>query len=72
LQLRFPTLQNAGYQVRFRESIGAQWVITQFATTANGAATSTLLTGTGSTATVFVDRASATGFYAVTLRATVG
>jgi len=72
LQLRFPTLQGAGYQVRFRDSIGAAWAITPFATTANGAAASTVLTGTGATATVFVDRVSATGFYAVTLRATPG
>jgi nitrite reductase/ring-hydroxylating ferredoxin subunit len=70
LQLRFPTVQNAGYQVRFRQSIDAAWAITPFATTANGTTTNTILTGTGSPATVFVDRTSATGFYAVTLRAT--
>jgi len=72
LQLRFPTVQNAGYQVRVRESIGAAWVITPFATTANGAATATVFTGSGAMATLFVDRASQTGFYAVTLRATPG
>ena len=72
LQLRFPTLQGASYQVRVRNAIGSDWAITSFATTANGAATATVFTGTGAMATLFVDRASATGFYAVTLRATPG
>jgi len=72
LQLRFPTLQTAAYQVRVRQAIGGAWAITPFAITVNGAATSTVFTGTGSMATVFVDRASETGFYAVTLRATEG
>jgi nitrite reductase/ring-hydroxylating ferredoxin subunit len=71
LRLRFTSLQNARYEVRFRESIGAAWAITPFATTADGAANNMFLTGTGSTTTVFVDRASATGFYAVTLRPTL-
>lgn len=72
LQLRFPTLQSAAYQVRFRQAIGSAWAITPFATTADGPANNTSFTGAGSTATVFVDRASETGFYAVTLRATEG
>jgi Rieske Fe-S protein len=70
LQLRFPTLEGAGYQVRFRESIGTDWAITAFATTAAGAAGSTVFNGTGAMATLFVDRATPTGFYAITLRAT--
>jgi len=70
LQLRFPTLQGASYQVRFRQSIGTDWAIASFATTAAGAATSTVFNGTGSMATLFVDRATPSGFYAVTLRAT--
>jgi len=72
LQLRFPTLQNAGHQVRFRQAMGSEWAITPFATTRDGVANSTNLIGTGSTATVYVDRVSETGFYAVTLRATEG
>jgi Rieske Fe-S protein len=72
LQLRFPTLQNAGHQVRFRQSMASEWAITPFATTRDGVANNTNLIGTGSTATVYVDRVSETGFYAVTLRATEG
>ena len=69
LQLRFPTMQGASYQVRIRNAIGSDWTITSFATTANGAATATVFTGTGAMATLFVDRTTPTGFYAVTLRA---
>ena len=72
LQLRFPTLATAGYQVRFRESMGSAWAIIPFATTVNGTASNMVLTGTGATATVFVDRVTETGFYAVTLRVTQG
>jgi nitrite reductase/ring-hydroxylating ferredoxin subunit len=72
LRLRFPTLQNAGHQIRFRQSVGSEWAITPFATTPDGVANTMTLIGTGSMATVFVDRTTAMGFYAVTLRATEG
>ena len=70
LQLRFPTLQGASYQVRVRNAIGSDWTITPFATTANGVATATVFNGTGAMATLFVDRGTPSGFYAITLRAT--
>ena len=72
LQLRFPTMQGASYQVRVRNAIGSDWTVAPFATTANGAATATVFSGTGALATLFVDRAAPSGFYAVTLRATPG
>jgi len=45
-------------------SAGA-WVRLPFSTTPTGAATATVLSGTGATATVYVDRSTPSGFYAV-------
>jgi Rieske Fe-S protein len=66
-KLMFPTLAGLRYQVLFRESLsGGDWMTVNFATTPGGAATQTVLQGTGATATVYVYRGAATGFYAIT------
>jgi Rieske Fe-S protein len=70
LRMSFRTLQNAEYQVRVRESIGGQWSITMFATTADGQAVNDILVGNGFTRDVFVDSSTPSGFYAITMRAT--
>lgn len=69
LQMRFPTLRNGIYEVRFRESVGSPWTVIRFATTADGGNVNDIFIGNGSVGTVWVDRATPTGFYAVTLKA---
>jgi Rieske Fe-S protein len=65
-RLSFPTVSGVNYEVRWRESLSAgAWVRLSFSTTPTGAATSTVLAGTGATATVYVDRSTPSGFYAV-------
>jgi Rieske Fe-S protein len=65
-RLSFPTVSGVNYEVRFRESLSAgTWVRLSFSTTPTGAATATVLSGTGATATVYVDRSTPSGFYAV-------
>jgi len=65
-RLSFPTVSGVNYEVRFREALSAgAWVRLPFSTTPTGAATATMLAGTGATATVYVDRSTPSGFYAV-------
>jgi Rieske Fe-S protein len=72
MRIRFTTLQNAAYEVRFRQSILDPWSIIMFATTADGGAVNNVIFGNGSTRDVFVDRTTPSGFYAITMRATPG
>ena len=65
-RLSFPTVSGVNYEVRFRQEVNAgAWVRLPFSTTPADAATATVLSGTGATATVYVDRSTTTGFYAV-------
>ena len=65
-RLSFPTVSGVNYEVWFRQALSAgAWVRLPFSTTPTGAATSTVLSGTGATATVYVDRSTPSGFYAV-------
>jgi Rieske Fe-S protein len=67
VRLDFPTFNQAQYQVRFRATATDPWVTVPFATTSTGAATNTVLTGSGSAKTVYVDRTSAAGFYTIVI-----
>ena len=65
-RLSFPTVSGVNYEVQFREALSAgAWVRLPFSTTPTGAATATMLAGTGATAIVYVDRSTPSGFYAV-------
>ena len=44
---------------------GGSWSAVPFSATTDGLATTTVLAGTGTPATVYVDPATASGFYAV-------
>jgi nitrite reductase/ring-hydroxylating ferredoxin subunit len=67
VQLEFPTLRNLRYEARFRASLTeGSWAQVPFATTPDGAATQTSLTGTGNPATIFVAGTASQGFYAIT------
>jgi hypothetical protein len=72
LQLRFPTKSNVKYQVHFRPSVADSGTVVQFATTSEGAASSSVLTGNNGTATLFVDRKNDVGFYSVVVQVTQG
>jgi Rieske Fe-S protein len=67
LQLDFPTFSKVSYEVRFRPTATSQWVVVPFATTINGPVTDTVLTGNGSMATVFVERAAPAGFFSIAI-----
>jgi nitrite reductase/ring-hydroxylating ferredoxin subunit len=67
LRLDFPTLSKVSYEIRFRPTATSPWVVVPFATTANGPVTNTALTGDGSAATVFVERAAPAGFFSVAI-----
>jgi nitrite reductase/ring-hydroxylating ferredoxin subunit len=65
-RLSFPTVSGVTYEVRFRQELNAgAWVRLPFSTTPTGAATATALSGNGATATLYVDRSTPSGFYAV-------
>ena len=65
-RLSFPTVSGVNYEVHFRQELSAgAWVRLPFSTTPTGAATATVFSGTGATATVYVDRSTPSGFYAV-------
>jgi nitrite reductase/ring-hydroxylating ferredoxin subunit len=69
LRLEFPTHLNATYEVRFRPSFqfDTNWAAIPFATSPEGPANVTSLTGDGDPAAVFVERVSPAGFYAVSI-----
>lgn len=69
-QLSFSTKANVNYQVLLRESIADEGSVIPFATQLDGEANSTTLRGTGSNATVFLDRTAESGFYSVAVQVT--
>ena len=67
MRLTFPTVSTIRYRVQFRSSLNAgAWTNVPFSTTLEGTTTQTVLVGNNSSATVYVDAATSTGFYAVT------
>ena len=67
LQLEFLAHGGVNYEVRFRERLTDPWQPILFALTPNGPANQDLLIGNGDPNTVYVDRATPTGFYAVSM-----
>jgi hypothetical protein len=61
LSLRFPTFRGGNYQVLFRSNPIDPGRVVPFATTEAGAASTTVLKGTGSQATVYVEPNSSLG-----------
>jgi Rieske Fe-S protein len=56
------------YQVNFRQHTHETWTVVPFFTTPTGSGGQTTLTGKGAAETVYLPRASATGFYAVSMQ----
>src|SRR6185437_6756200 len=69
-QLQFPTKSGVKYRVVLWQSFTDPGTTVLFATTSGGAATSSVLTGNGSTGTAFVDRATDAGFYSIVVQVT--
>jgi Rieske Fe-S protein len=67
VRLVFPTFTQADYEVRFRQRGTDAWTVVPFATTSTGTANTTVYTGNGAPATIYVDRTAATGFYAIAI-----
>ena len=68
LRLEFPTFSNIEYEVRLRTTLTAIGVATPFSLSASGPADQLSMFGNGSTATIFVNRTSAAGFYTVAVK----
>ena len=68
LQIDFETHLEVQYEVYFRERSQDPWTVVSFATTPDGPADQMFLTANGAPATMFVDRATSTGYYAVAMR----
>ena len=67
MRLSFPTVSTIRYRVQFRSSLNeGAWANVPFSTTLEGATNQNVLIGNNTAATVYVDAATSTGFYAVT------
>lgn len=67
LQLQFLAQGSVTYEVRFREKLTDPWQSVPFATTPQGPAYQEVLVGNGDPNTVYLDRTTPTGFYAVSM-----
>lgn len=65
IRLDFYAFQNATYEVKFREHLNGPWTTASFATTPAGAADKTSLTTFAGDTAVYLDRTTATGYYAL-------
>jgi Rieske Fe-S protein len=73
LRLQFAVKSRLTYQILFRQSPSDAGTVVPFASTQGGAASSTEFSSTANTtATVYVDRTSQTGFYSVATLVTEG
>ena len=68
LMLSFPSTLGAEHEVLFRENLDQAWVAIKFATTLEGVADKSFITGNDRVLKVYADRASESGFYAVTIK----
>ena len=69
-KLQFATRTTIQYAVLFRQSLTDPGTAVPFAVTETGAATSSVFTATGTSATLYVDRSAAAGFYSVAVQVT--
>ena len=67
LQLVFTAQGGVFYEVRFREKLTDPWQTASFSRTPNGPANEQLLLGDGDPNSLYVDRTTPTGFYAVSM-----
>ena len=68
-RLQFPAKQRVSYQILFRQVPADPGTVVSFANTEGGGATSTVFSSvTNTTATVYVDRTTQSGFYSVALQ----
>ena len=65
IQIDFYGNTNVTYELSFRERLLDPWTIASFAITPSGAADQTSIVGSGDNLTVYVDRPTTSGFYAV-------
>lgn len=67
MRLDFPTRQNVNYEIVFAETLGGAGAPVLHSTTLEGTADAASLMGTGGVGSVFIDRATETGFYTVNI-----
>lgn len=65
IRLDFEAFQNATYEVKFREHLDGPWTPASFATTPTGIADKTSLTAFAGATSIYLDRLTATGYYAL-------
>ena len=65
IRLDFNAFQNATYEVQFREHLNSPWTTASFATTPAGPANQTSITTFAGDNSVYLDRTTATGYYAL-------
>jgi len=68
IRIDFYANTNVMYELSFRERVGNPWTRATFATTPSGPANQTSLIGAGGDVSVYVDRSTASGFYAVGMK----
>jgi nitrite reductase/ring-hydroxylating ferredoxin subunit len=68
VKLEFPALEHLTYEVLFSTRPQGPWTVASFATTPTGPANQTSFTTLGGDATLYLDRTTATGFYAVGMK----
>jgi Rieske Fe-S protein len=68
IRLDFEAFQNTTYEVSFRERLQDPWTTASFATTPAGLANQTSLTTFAGDVSVYLDRPTKTGFYAIGMK----
>jgi hypothetical protein len=68
MRIDFTASPNVTYKVNFSQHPGGPWVTASFATTPGGPLNQTSLTTAGGSVSVYLDRPTATGFFAVEMK----
>jgi len=68
VRLNFPTFPQVTYEVSFREKPADAWTIVPFSITPGGSASQTVLLATGAPASLYLDRTTPSGSYAVGMK----
>ena len=68
VRLNFPTFPQVTYEVSFRENLADAWSVVPFSLTAGGAANQTALTADGNPASLYLDRTTQAGYFAVSMK----
>jgi Rieske Fe-S protein len=68
IEIDFYANTNVTYEVSFRQRVGDGWTRASFATTPTGPVNQTSLVGSGGDVSVYVNRATGSGFYAVGMK----